>query len=268
MVPVRARTSLFPSVFELYKFYRSELDFEYSRINDRMNWLLVSHAFLFTVLAALLACDEGKSKHVLFLYVIVSFLGMFSAGCVSIGIIGAKTRVSDIKDRGKIIYKLLSFSGVSSEGVCINMIPCALPKAHKLGGIPSVVLPSLLTGVWGFISIRELYSVNYNDKFLVSFGYVCVLSFWIICLLCFSCGVSSAVLKRKCKLYSDDENNKVVDSDKIYVRILFGLIICCAIGFVFLDSETILYTRIAMAISFVFVGLSILFQMRIVWHSS
>ncbi|UJX39317.1 hypothetical protein K9F62_11300 [Desulfovibrio sp. JY] len=271
--------NIFDNVFEVYKFCRSELDFEYARINDRMNWLLVSHAFLFTVLATL----NGKPSESSYLYMIISFLGMVSAGTVSVGISGAKLRICDVKKSAKFAHRKLTSGLEGGDGVDMNMVPSMLPDAHKLGGLPSAVMPSLLTGVWGFIALRGI-SYNYSKGyFLVYFGYLFIILFLIFCLVCFSFAAKSVTSSRenigkndedntlKHEGEGEDENGSVrghcPDIKDGYVYIFFVALVAFSVALSLFAKEVSLGVRGALIGSWMFVVVSVFMQLRMVQYS-
>jgi len=102
---------------------RAKVTHEDSWIQERVNWLLVSNAFLFAAYAALLTLDQSYSESVLTLpaciLMLVPLLGIFLAVFVYIGLEGAKESI------------------IAAEGEATNLLGKDYEKKLKLPSIAS-----------------------------------------------------------------------------------------------------------------------------------
>jgi len=142
----------FKNLFDIYKFCRSEIEFEHSRINDRMNWLLVGQTFLFTALATVVSNDEAFDKRRYLVLIIIS-IGILSSSAITIGISGAKKRLFSLKEKSQAALNNVEELLTSDNK---TIFPQELFDAHILGCIPSVFLPSLLASAWGFSLTEDM----------------------------------------------------------------------------------------------------------------
>lgn len=157
---------------EYFRAVKSNIEFEYTLIGNRIDWLLVSQSFLFvailinlsSLVSAQCQCEKSSQSlmplwnniseaieiihnHSLF-YPIIPVLGLIVSIAVLLGIWGAIYRIVFYNEKEKKLLKLLPKNKLSYYRYSIRSQSC-IP--HYIGLIPPVFIPISFIVVWVFI---------------------------------------------------------------------------------------------------------------------
>ena len=127
------------------RYIRSELQFELSLINARVNWLVTSQAFLFVPLT-LGAGDGGIGASVY--YPLIPVLGVLICLLVLVSVIAAVWRSHQWRTKSQ----QGAYSGAESADTFDIILPHR-PIIPRMGMIGGLGVPLILVGVWTWLLI-------------------------------------------------------------------------------------------------------------------
>ena len=136
----RAPVERTPENDEVYRYIRSEIQFELNLINARVNWLIASQAFLFVPLTI---GAQGASITRSVLFPLVPVLGLLLCLLVSIAILAAVWR--SVQWRAKC--RNGAYAGDGEHGVFSIVLP-RTPLIPAMGLIGAIGVPAVLAGAW------------------------------------------------------------------------------------------------------------------------
>ena len=125
---------------EIYRYIRSEIQFEINLINARVNWLIASQAFLFVPLTI---GAQGGSITESVLFPLVPWLGLLLCLLVSVAILAAVWR--SVQWRAKCARG--PYAGEGEHGVFSIVLPRS-PLIPLMGLIGAIGVPAVLAGAW------------------------------------------------------------------------------------------------------------------------
>lgn len=128
---------------EVYRFIRSEIQFELSLINARVNWLIASQAFLFTPLIVGL---DGDSLDDALLFPVIPILGIALCLLVSVAILAAVWR--SVQWRAKAAHG--PYAGRDAHGAFSIVLPHT-PQIPLMGLVGSLGVPLVLAATWLYL---------------------------------------------------------------------------------------------------------------------
>lgn len=171
---------------EGYKLIRSRIEFEYSQIGNRLNWLITSQSFLFVALVINLSSivnlqtpankdckfdsvpENGLWNNVFqavdiindysLFYPILPGLGLLLSIITIISGLAAMFRIIELKNIEKNVIESLRRANYQFSFVSENRV------AHYLGLFPIVFIPVSFSLIWFFILNPNLFD---NDFFIV-----------------------------------------------------------------------------------------------------
>ncbi len=129
----------------VYRYIRSEIQFEINLINARVNWLIASQAFLFVPLAA---GSQGSSIATSSFFPLIPHLGIVLCMLVLIAVGAAVWR--SIQWRRKCARG--AYSGVGEADRFSIVIP-RTPLIPVMGLIGALGVPLVLAGAWVYVRI-------------------------------------------------------------------------------------------------------------------
>ena len=161
---------------EIYKVIRSRIEFEYSQIGNRLNWLLTSQAFLFIALVSGIKNNDIKDLSSVFgaikfisgnslLYPILPFLGLIVSFFVIISTWAAILRIANFKKNENCISKILkdcSYNYVKKDCSYDYAVTQRNQLIHYLGLSPTIFIPVSFLLIWFFI-INPNLDFGYYD---------------------------------------------------------------------------------------------------------
>ena len=132
-----------PSNDEIYRYIRSEIQFELSLINARVNWLIASQAFLFTPLIVGL---RGDSLADALFYPVIPLLGIALCALVTIAILAAVWRSRQWRAKAR----QGAYAGAGADGEFSIVLPHT-PQIPRMGLIGSLGVPFVLAATWVYL---------------------------------------------------------------------------------------------------------------------
>ena len=129
----------------VYRYIRSEIQFELSLINARVNWLVTSQAFLFVPLT--LGARQGGIGASVY-YPVIPVLGVIICALVLISVIAAVWRSRQWRAKGE----QGAYAGRDNTGAFDIVLPHS-PMIPRMGLIGGVGVPLALVGVWVWLLI-------------------------------------------------------------------------------------------------------------------
>ena len=132
-----------PSNDDIYRYIRSEIQFELSLINARVNWLIASQAFLFTPLIVGLSGDSLADA---LFYPVIPLLGIALCALVTIAILAAVWRSRQWRAKAR----QGSYSGLGAQGEFSIVVPNT-PQIPRMGLIGSLGVPVVLAATWVYL---------------------------------------------------------------------------------------------------------------------
>ena len=142
---MRSEPGLGPQNDEIYRYIRSEIQFELSLINARVNWLIASQAFLFTPLIVGL---RGNSLADALFYPVIPILGIVLCALVTIAILAAVWRSTQWRAKAR----KGAYSGRDAHGAFSVILPHT-PQIPIMGLIGSLGVPLVLAATWLYLLI-------------------------------------------------------------------------------------------------------------------
>lgn len=134
-----------PANDEIYRYIRSEIQFELNLINARVNWLIASQAFLFV---PLVVGTRGEDLAASLFFPLIPHLGITLCVLVLIAILAAVWR--SVQWRSKCAQG--AYAGDGEHGVFSVVIP-RTPLIPVMGLIGAVGVPVVLAGAWVYVRI-------------------------------------------------------------------------------------------------------------------
>jgi len=134
-----------PSNDEVYRYIRSEIQFELSLINARVNWLIASQAFLFTPLIVGL---RGDSLADALLYPVIPLLGIALCTLVTVAILAAVWRSRQWRTKAS----RGDYSGHGAHGAFSIILPHT-PQIPLMGLVGSIGVPLVLAATWVYLLV-------------------------------------------------------------------------------------------------------------------
>lgn len=132
-----------PSNDEVYRYIRSEIQFELSLINARVNWLIASQAFLFTPLIVGL---QGNSLSDALFYPVIPVLGIALCALVTVAILAAVWRSRQWRAKAK----QGDYSGLEAHRDFSIVLPHT-PQIPMMGLVGSLGVPLVLATTWVYL---------------------------------------------------------------------------------------------------------------------
>jgi len=132
-----------PENDEIYRYIRSEIQFELNLINARVNWLVTSQAFLFVPLT-IGAKGEGLRSSIF--YPLVPMLGVVLCLLVLVAILAAVRRSGEWREKSR----QGAYSGEGEHGVFSIVVP-RTPAIPKMGVIGAIGVPLVLVVTWLYL---------------------------------------------------------------------------------------------------------------------
>lgn len=129
----------------IYRYIRSEMQFELSLINARVNWLVTSQAFLFVPLT-LGAREAGIGASVY--YPVIPILGVLICALVLISVMAAVWRSRQWRRKAQ----QGAYSGVDAQDSFDIILPHR-PIIPRMGMIGGLGVPITLVAVWLWLLI-------------------------------------------------------------------------------------------------------------------
>jgi hypothetical protein len=132
-----------PSNDEVYRYIRSEIQFELNLINARVNWLVASQAFLFVPLT-IGAKGEGLRSSIF--YPLIPLLGVLLCLLVLVAILAAVWRSQQWRAKGR----QGAYSGKGEHGVFSIIVPRS-PAIPMMGAVGAIGVPVVLVVTWLYL---------------------------------------------------------------------------------------------------------------------
>ncbi|MDU8913415.1 hypothetical protein [Aestuariicoccus sp. MJ-SS9] len=134
-----------PQNDDVYRYIRSEIQFELSLINARVNWLIASQAFLFTPLIVGL---RGNSLEDALFYPVIPLLGIVLCALVTVAILAAVWRSAQWRAKAR----KGDYSGLDAHDVFSIVLPHT-PQIPFMGLIGSLGVPLVLAATWLYLLV-------------------------------------------------------------------------------------------------------------------
>lgn len=134
-----------PENDEIYRYIRSEIQFELSLINARVNWLIASQAFLFTPLIVGL---RGDSLADALFYPVIPILGIALCALVTVAILAAVWRSRQWRAKARQGH----YAGEDAHGAFSIVLPHT-PQIPLMGLVGSLGVPFVLAATWLYLLI-------------------------------------------------------------------------------------------------------------------
>ncbi len=133
----------------IYQSIRSEIQYEQSLINARVNWLIASQAFLFLPLA--MSLDPGKegagaADSIFFPF--IPYLGMILCLLTTVAVVGATWRITQWRRK----CGAGAYSG-EGEHATFSIVQPRTSAIPLMGHVASVGIPLVLTLAWVFVRV-------------------------------------------------------------------------------------------------------------------
>ena len=130
---------------EVYRYIRSEIQFELNLINARVNWLIASQAFLFVPLVVGI---QGKTLTSSLFFPFIPHLGILLCVLVFIAVLAAVWRSL----QWRVKYSQGAYSGIDEHGVFSIVVPHT-PLIPLMGMVGALAIPIVLAGAWMYVRI-------------------------------------------------------------------------------------------------------------------
>lgn len=139
---------------DFYQLIQQQLNNEDSSMNERINWLIVSQSFLFSVLATLLgSTPDPEVGHLAKLHDILLWLipgiSLLASGIIYVGILTSLVYMGDLRQ---------SYLTYPQDGTVEHFPPIqATTVARRLAHLPAIGVPLLFIVTWAILLIQELF---------------------------------------------------------------------------------------------------------------
>ncbi len=124
-----------------YKYLAHQIEREDGLVNTRLNWMLTTQGLFFAALA-LLAGEDTNAEMREMLTLLLPLIGIVLSVIGFLGVTGATIALNDLRTE----WEKLDYSKAPR--------PYGAPLASWLGLIPSLCLPLLFLGAWGYVLFK------------------------------------------------------------------------------------------------------------------